>query len=126
MIPVGTLPAPRTPVGVLGFLRAWLLGVPAVSKRRKTIALGVALFADLVQLVFWPAFLGGAASPCDDAIDVAVALVLSVMLGFNARLALAFALELVPGLDFFPTWTAVVASIPASEPPQSSALPERL
>ena len=46
-----------------------------------------------------------------DTLDIAVALVLSLTLGFSPRLALAFALELVPGADLFPTWTAVVASI---------------
>jgi hypothetical protein len=125
MPPVATLSAPRVPLGALGFLRARLLSVPAVSKKRKAVALGVALFADLLQLVLWPAFAGGAASPFDDALDVIVAIVLLSTLGFSPRLALAFALELVPGLDFFPTWTAVVASIPASEPPQPTALPEQ-
>ena len=126
MPPVATLSAPRTSFGALGLLRARLLSVPAVSKKRKAVALGVALFADLVQLVLWPAFAGGAASPFDDALDVAVAIALLLTLGFSARLALAFALELVPGLDFFPTWTAVVASIPVGEPPQPSALSERI
>jgi hypothetical protein len=124
MTPLRTLPVPSAPLAVLGFLRARILGVRAVSRQRKRIAFTVALCADLAQIVLWPAFAGGAASPFDDALDVAVAVVLSLTLGFSPRLALAFALELVPGADLFPTWTAVVASIPAHEeaaPPPSRA-----
>jgi hypothetical protein len=98
--------------GALGFLRTRILGVPAVSKERRAVALAVAFLADLVQIVFLPAFAGGAASPFEDALDVAVAAVLCLLLGVSPRLVLAFALELVPGADLFPTWTAVVATIP--------------
>ncbi len=108
-------------LGALGFLRARVLGVRPVSKQRKAVAFTVALLADLTQIVLWPAFAGGAASPFDDALDAAVALVLTLTLGFSPRLALALALELVPGADLFPTWTAVVASIPASEAPVEPA-----
>jgi hypothetical protein len=98
----------------LGFLRARILGAPAVSSKRKAIAFTVAVLADAVQLVLWPVFAGGAASPFDDALDVTVAFILLLTLGFSGRLAFAFALELVPGADLFPTWTAVVASIPTA------------
>ena len=37
---------------------------------------------------------------------------------------LAFALELVPGADLFPTWTAVVASIPARDELARAAIEE--
>ncbi len=110
--------AARPHLGLLGLLRARILGVPTVSKRRKAVAFAIALCADAAQIVLWPAFAGGAASPFDDALDVAVALVLSLTLGFSPRLAFAFALELVPGADLFPTWTAVVASIPARTEPE--------
>jgi hypothetical protein len=122
---LATVAVPRPHLGALGFLRARILGVPGVSKQRKAVAFAVALFADVAQIVLWPAFAGGAASPFDDALDVAVALVLTLTLGFSPRLALAFALELVPGADLFPTWTAVVASIPAREEPDLGALRAR-
>ena len=98
-------------------MRGRILGAPAVSKKRKAVALAVAVTADLVQLVLWPAFVGGAASPVDDALDAVVGLVLLLTLGFSGRLALALAMELVPGADLFPTWSAVVASIPSREDP---------
>lgn len=96
-------------------LRTRVLGVSAVSKKRKALALAVAVAADLVQLVLWPAFAAGAASPFDDALDAVVALALLLTLGFSGRLALALALELVPGANLFPTWSAVVATIPVRD-----------
>lgn len=93
-------------------MRARILGAPAVSQKRKAVALAIAMTADLLQLVLWPAFAGGAASPFDDALDLVVGALLLLTLGFSGRLALAFAMELVPGADLFPTWSAVVVSIP--------------
>src|SRR5262249_7452655 len=112
------LPAPPTtspPAGALARLRARVLGAPRVSRRRKAIALTIAVLADLTQLVLWPAFAGGAASPFAEALAVAVALALLMTLGVSGRLALALVLELVPGADLFPTWTAVVATIPVRD-----------
>jgi hypothetical protein len=111
-----SLAASARSIGALGLLRNRILGAPAVSKKRKAIALTIAVLADLTQLVLWPAFMGGAASPFDDALDAVVVLALLVTLGFSGRLALALALELVPGGALFPTWSAVVASIPTLPP----------
>jgi len=124
---VPNAPQPAVPVrrGALGLLRARVLGVPAVSKKRKALAFAIAVLADLTQLVLWPAFAAGAASPIDDALDAAVALALLLTLGFSGRLALALALELVPGADLFPTWSAVVATIPTAEEPAARLSTER-
>jgi hypothetical protein len=83
-----------------------------VSSRRKKIALAVAAASDLAQLVFFPVFIEGAASPVEDALDAATALAILVIVGFQWRLAIALAVELIPGADLFPTWTAVVATLP--------------
>lgn len=101
--------------GTLARLRGRVFGAPAVSRKRRALALAVAVLADLTQLVLWPAFAGGAASPFDDALDAVVALTLLVTLGPSARLAMALALELTPGADLFPTWSAVVATIPVQD-----------
>jgi hypothetical protein len=125
---VPNAPVPTTPIrrsGALGLLRARVLGVQAVSKKRKALALTIAVLADLAQLVLWPAFAAGAASPIDDALDAVVAIALLLTLGFSGRLALALALELVPGADLFPTWSAVVASIPAVEEPAEARITQR-
>jgi hypothetical protein len=117
MISGTTLQPARVTRGVLGLLRARMLGVRPVTKRRRSVALTIALCADAIQLVLWPVFAGGAASPFDDVLDVAVGVMLWLTLGFSPRLAAAFLLELMPGADLFPTWSAVVYSIPLEEEP---------
>ncbi len=94
-----------------------------LTRRRKMMALGVAGVSDLVQLVFAPVFWEGGGSPLDVALDVVTALLVLIIVGFEWRLALALAVELVPGLDLFPTWTAVVLSMPALAKPPSSLPP---
>jgi hypothetical protein len=85
-----------------------------LTPRRKRIALVIAAAADLVQLALAPFFVEGALSPLDDVLDVAVAAALVVTLGWRWRTALALGLELIPGLALFPSWTALVATLPAA------------
>jgi hypothetical protein len=84
------------------------------------IALFIAGASDLVQGIFFPVFIEGAASPFELALDAATALAILLTVGFEWRLAVALAIELVPAVDLFPTWTAVVLSMKAApqEPPQ--------
>jgi hypothetical protein len=117
------------PPGASRSLLARLVPRPRpVSRKRRAIALAVAGVADLVQIVFLPAFIEGVASPFDDALDLVVVVALLAILGFSYRLVFALALELVPGAALFPTWTAVVLSLPAApkEPePTVASLPPR-
>jgi hypothetical protein len=80
----------------------------------------VAIAADVVQLPLNLAFFGslltvvGAAADIplellDVAIDAATACIISGLLGFHWTLLPSFVLELMPGLDAAPTWTACVA-----------------
>jgi hypothetical protein len=105
----------------------------AVSPTRKKVALVLAALADLVQLGFFPIFGEGALSIPDDVLDLIVAVALFITLGFKLRVLLALAIELVPGLALFPSWTAVVATLPTYEvkkvktevvKPQPAKLPE--
>jgi hypothetical protein len=91
------------------------------THRQKRAALVIAAAADLAQLALAPLFAGGALSPLDDALDVIIAGLLLLVLGRSWRIALALGLELVPGMALFPTWTAVVATLPA-QPDESPAL----
>jgi hypothetical protein len=68
----------------------------------------LAAAADLLQVVLMPAFFAGAASPANDVIDVAVALVLLRLVGWHWAFLPAFVAEAVPVLDLVPTWTAAV------------------
>ena len=88
------------------------LSPAAVPASRKKVALGLAAIADLIQAGYFPIFGEGVLSPPDDLLDLGVAIVLVAVLGFRWRLVMALAMELVPGATLFPTWTAVVLSLP--------------
>jgi hypothetical protein len=107
---------------VLSQSRHALLGATApraVDPARKKVALAFAAVADIVQWALVPLFVEGAASPFEIALDAAVGLTLLLLLGFHWRLAFAIAVELIPGADMFPTWTAMVATLPSAKlPPQ--------
>ena len=90
---------------------------PPVTKNRKRVALAFAAVVDIVQLALIPLFAQGVAAPVEDIVDIVTAMVLVFMLGARWRLAIAFALELVPWVTLFPTWTAVVLSLPTTEAP---------
>jgi hypothetical protein len=95
----------------------------AVVRKRKAIALGVAALSDLVQVALLPLFVEGVTSPFDIALDAATALAILLVVGFRWRLVLALALELVPGGDLFPSWTAMVLSLPTLPPALPGAEP---
>lgn len=81
---------------------------PEPSRWRLNTARAIAVLADAVQLGLIPIFSPGAASPFEDALDVGVALVMTLLLGFSWAFLPAFVLELVPGVDLAPTWTVAV------------------
>ncbi len=66
------------------------------------------MFADVVQWVLWPLFVGGATSPLEAAVDVVVAVGLVRLLGWHWAFLPSFVVELIPGVDLVPTWTAAV------------------
>lgn len=94
----------------------------AISPTRKRIAVGVAALSDLVQWFFFPVLSEGALSPFEIALDAFTALVILLVVGFQWRLLIALVAELIPGFDMFPTWTAVVLSLPTI--PKTPTTPE--
>ena len=74
----------------------------------------IALAADALQIAIAPLFGEGFASPFNDALDLAVALVLVKLLGFHWALLPALAAEAIPALDLAPTWTAAVLLVTGS------------
>jgi hypothetical protein len=96
----------------------------AVSRTRKRVALGIAALSDLTQWFFFPVLSEGALSPFEIALDAMTALAILLVVGFQWRLLIALVAELVPGLDMFPTWTAVVLSL-RSETAVTSATASR-
>ena len=74
-------------------------------------ALGLAIAADLVQLVVFPVFLPGLESPPDDALDIGVGAAMVYLLGWHWEFAPSFLGKLVPGVDLVPFWTLAVANV---------------
>jgi hypothetical protein len=98
-------------------------GAAHTTPRQKRVALAIAGVVDILQLALAPLFAEGALSPFDGALDVIAAGMLFLALGRSWRIALALGLELIPGAALLPTWTAVVATLPASpQPVESPAL----
>ncbi|HTA74199.1 MAG TPA: hypothetical protein VK733_08005 [Gemmatimonadaceae bacterium] len=91
-----------------------------VTPRQVKLAFAVGILADILQLPVNLSFfsvglatIGGEIplEALDAAIDVVAALLVNRLLGFHWALLPTFALELVPGLDAAPTWTACVAFV---------------
>ncbi len=86
---------------------------------RARVALGIAVVADAVQILFVPAFFEGWFSPANDVLDVLVAGLMTALLGWHVAFLPSFIAELVPVLGLFPTWTLAVlfvARLRASSP----------
>jgi hypothetical protein len=83
---------------------------PGRPPRRSSVRLAwvVALATDAIQWVLWPIFAPGAASPFNDVLDVIAAVVLVRLVGWHWAFLPAFLVEIVPGVDLVPTWTAAV------------------
>jgi hypothetical protein len=90
----------------------------ALGSRRWRGALVVALLSDAVGFgaVLLP--------PVQWMVDAVTAAVLFGVLGFRWPLLPALAVEVVPGLELFPTWTVVVLALAATDthstPPSTS------
>ncbi len=85
--------------------------------------MAIAALADLFQMGMFEVFLPGALSPPDDALDIAMVIILSLLLGFRWRFLFALALELTPGAALFPSWTGFVMSLPTIPDDQPALMP---
>jgi hypothetical protein len=83
----------------------------------------LAIAADAAQIAVFPFFVGGAASPWDDALDLLVAAAMVRLVGWHWAFLPTFFAELVPGLDLVPTWTAAVFFATRGKPRPSGASP---
>lgn len=87
-------------------------GAITLSQRfRMRAALGLAIAADLLQMVVFPLFVEGAASPADDFLDLGMAGALSWLLGWHWEFLPSFLAKLVPGVDLVPLWSMAVANV---------------
>ena len=95
-----------------------------VSLARVNAARVIAVAADCLQLMVFPAFVEGYLSPLDDIVDVIVAMVMFLLLGWHWAFVPSFLAKLVPALDLVPTWTAAVFFVTGFGPsPVSTSKP---
>jgi hypothetical protein len=79
-------------------------------------ARAIAMLADLAEIVVFPAFMEGLLSPANDVLDVAVAVTLSVLLGWHWAFLPSFLAEMIPVVGLVPTWTAAVFYVTSGMP----------
>ena len=74
-------------------------------------AMLLAIVADALQIVVFPAFVEGALSPADDILDLGIAALMTHLLGWHWEFLPSFAAELIPGADLVPFWSLAVANV---------------
>jgi hypothetical protein len=82
--------------------------IKTIKSPEHRLAWLVAIAADALQILAFPLFAEGGVSPADTVLDIAVAAVLTRILGWHWAFLPTLAAELTPGMDLFPTWTAAV------------------
>src|SRR6202007_2509962 len=75
------------------------------------LAMLLAILADALQLIVFPAFVEGALSPADDLLDLSIAVIMVPLPGWHWEFLPSFFAKLVPGADLVPFWTIAVASV---------------
>jgi len=97
--------------------------LPVHAHRNRILAArALALVADAVQLGLLPLFIQGAASPLNDALDVAVGAGMVALVGWHWVFLPTFVTELLPFVDLAPTWT--IAALIATRQRQPAQLPD--
>jgi hypothetical protein len=74
-------------------------------------AMFVAIVADALQIVVFPAFVAGGLSPADDVLDLGIGALMVHLLGWHWEFLPSFLAKLVPGVDLVPFWTLAVANV---------------
>ena|SRR5437763_16878622 len=71
----------------------------------------LAVIADALQIIIFPLFVAGAASPADDVLDFGIGAMMVHLLGWHWEFLPSFVAKLVPGVDLVPFWTMAVANV---------------
>src|SRR5271167_4826440 len=74
-------------------------------------AMILAIVADALQIVVFPAFVEGVISPADDILDLGIGAAMINLLGWHWEFLPSFLAKLVPGVDLVPFWTIAVANV---------------
>ena len=81
---------------------------PILTRRRVTIARVLAVSADLLQLLAFPLFVGGAPGIADGVLDLVVCVALIRLVGWHIAFLPSFISELIPFVELVPSWTLAV------------------
>jgi hypothetical protein len=82
--------------------------IRSISPRRIWLARGIAIAADLAQIVLFPIFYEGFASPFDIAVDIVAAILLTLLVGWHIAFIPSFIIKALPFADLAPTWTVAI------------------
>ena len=74
-------------------------------------AMILAIVADALQIIVFPAFVEGAISPADDILDLGIGAAMINLLGWYWEFLPTFLAKLAPGVDLVPFWTLAVANV---------------
>ena len=85
--------------------------LPPESAAHFRTAMMLAVLADALQIIVFPLFVAGAASPADDALDLGIGALMVHLLGWHWEFIPSFLAKLVPGVDLVPLWTLAVANV---------------
>ena len=85
--------------------------LPPDSASHFRTAMMLAVLADALQIIVFPLFIAGAASPADDALDIGIGALMVHLLGWHWEFLPSFFAKLVPGVDLVPFWTLAVANV---------------
>ncbi|WP_109488033.1 hypothetical protein [Occallatibacter savannae] len=86
-------------------------GITVSSGMKMRAAMALAVVADILQMALFPLFIEGGVSPVDDVLDLAMAGILTYLLGWHWEFAPSFIGKLVPGVDFVPLWSLAVGNV---------------
>ena len=102
-------------------------GSAPLTPARIWIARGIAVAADVVQIGFSPVLAEGFASPFNDALDAAVAIALTLLVGWHIAFIPSFLVKMLPIADLAPTWTIAIflATRGRAQSPTPPALPPK-
>ena len=91
--------------------------VPA--KPRRILALCVAVGLDATQILLFPMFGEGFASPANDVVDGLAFIFFWRLIGWHFALLPSFIIKIIPVIDLAPTWTiaVLIATRTRQEPP---------
>lgn len=84
------------------------MNLKLILKSNMLTAFAVAVAADLLQVILMPLLFEGVFSPWEDLLDVAVAGILTKLLGWHWVFLPTAAAKLVPVADIAPFWTMAV------------------